>query len=121
MKYAISIVLCALLAACGAKPHDAQTAVYQVVAEYDVAVHAAVAYRDLPACTKPKTAIVCSDPAIVAKLQQAYRSTYPAIQQAEAAVRDPNFNASTASTVLISAQAALAALTAITATLGSNP
>jgi hypothetical protein len=118
VKYAIAIVLCMLLAACnvfGTKPSNPQQAAFEVKQSYELALTIAVAYDSLPACSG--ATVLCSTTAGKAKLKQAKDVASPAVQAAENAVRDPNFSASEASAVIATAQAAVVALTAISAAL----
>jgi hypothetical protein len=113
------VIAFASLAACsifgGTTASNPQQDVYLLKQGYDDALQIAVAYDALPTCTAALT--VCSNPPIKVKLKQAKDVASPAIQAAENAVRDPTFNASTSQAVIVAAQQALIALTAITATL----
>ena len=116
MKFAIAFFLalaCVIIAGCAVTPHTPQQTVYQIESEYQVVLAAAVAYKHLPACGG-SAPLICADPAVVAKLQQADTTASAAIFAAQAAVRDPNFDKSKADAVLIAAEQALAVLTAIT-------
>jgi len=105
------------IAGCAITGGTPQQSVYAIKSEYQLALSAAVAYKGLPSCATVGHPLVCSDAVVVAKIQQADSVAGPAIQQAENAVRDPSFDASTTSKILVAAQAALNALTAITAQL----
>ena len=102
---------------CASAPQNAQQGIFQVKQNYELALQVAVSYDALPACTTPTTIVVCSDTAIVKKLKQAKDVASPAVQAAENAVRDPNFDKSTTDAVVASANQAVLALTAIVAIL----
>jgi len=124
MKIVTAIVLCMLLAACnvfGTKPSNPQQVAFEVKQSYSLALDAALAYDALPACASGIT--ICSTAAGKAKVKQAKDIASPAVQAAENAVRDPNFSTSEVNAVIASAQAAVVALTAITAALpqGKKP
>ena len=113
------IVSLALIAGCnvfGTKPSNPQQAAFEVKNSYELALTVAVAYDNLPACGAAGT-VLCSTAAGKAKIKQAKDIASPAVQAAENAVRDPNFSTSEANAVIASAQAAVVALTAITAAL----
>lgn len=118
MKRILVSCLLAVIAGCATTGGTPQRSIYQIKSEYQVALAAAVAYKALPACGAAGAPLVCADPTIVAKLQQADSVAGPAIQAAENAVRDPSFNTSTANAVLVSAEQALLVLTTITAQVG---
>jgi hypothetical protein len=108
----------ALIAGCnvfGTKPSNPQQAVFEVKQSYELALSVAVAYDNLPACTAG--VVVCSTQAGKMKVKVAKDAASPAIQAAEDAVRDPSFSASESGAIIATAQAAVVALTAITATL----
>lgn len=108
------LVLSFLVLASCASMTPKQT-VFQLESEYQLALTAAVAYKNLPKCGTAGAPLVCSDAVVVAKLQQADSVAGPAIFAAQAAVRDPNFDKSKADAVLVAANQALAVLTTILA------
>lgn len=93
-----------------------QAAVYQAKQNYDVALQAALLYEALPDCATAGSQL-CSTHAAKLKIQQAKNVASPALQAAESAVRSPDFDKSTASAVIASANAAVIALSAIVAAL----
>lgn len=106
-----------ILAGCvsGVKPSNPQQAIFEIKQSYELALTVAVAYDSLPACTPG--VVICSTPAGKAKIKQAKDVASPVIQGAENAVRDPNFDTNTTNAVIAAAQAAVVALTAVTAAL----
>lgn len=104
-----------ILAACAVQTKTPQQAVFQIESEYQIALTAAVTYKNLPQCGTAGAPLVCSDPNVVAKLKTADAAASAAIFAAQNAVRDPNFDKSKTSAVLLAAEQALAVLTAITA------
>ncbi len=111
-----AIFLVTLVAACAGNvaPNTPAQSVFAAKATYAGALVIAVQYKNLPPC--PSTP-VCSDKAIVTKLQQADDIAAPALNSAEAAVRNPAFGSSALQTAVISAQNAVTFLTSITSTL----
>jgi len=119
MKHLALIACLAMLTACastaGTKTNP-QLAIWQVEANYEVAAAAAAEYNSLPNCGDPAV-LVCSTHAVRVKVKQANDTAQAAVFAAERAVRDPNFSASQTGAVMATAQQAILALTAITATL----
>ncbi len=95
---------------------QAEQIVFTAKSTYAGVLTAAVAYKNLRACgagvSQP-----CSDPAIVAQLQKADNVAGAALDAAEAAVRVPSLGTSARDKAIQTAQSALAALSAITASL----
>jgi hypothetical protein len=98
-------------------PKNAQQAILEVRQEYTIAVEAAAAYGQLPRCLAGSTIKVCSSDAVVKQIKVAKDAAKPVIDGAEATVLDPTFDASKSQAIILSAQNALKALTAITAAL----
>ena len=119
MKYLVAFIFCLTISACnitGVKPTNPQQAVYETKQSYELALTIAVAYDNLPPCLAGVKSI-CSEHSVKLKIKQAKDVAAPAIQAAENAVREPNFNASTQQAVIIAAQQAVIGLTLITAAL----
>lgn len=114
-EFVVLTFLLAVVAGCSTKATNPQQQVFELEQSYELALSVAVAYDALPDCTPGVT--VCSTHAVRVKLKAAKDAAEPAMQAAQNAVRDPNFNASTSSAVLIAAQQAIAAIAAIEATL----
>lgn len=101
------LTLLGILAACvtgvqpGTPAGNAQT-VYQAEADYEVALEAAVAYRNLPACSTG--AAVCSDPSVVAKLQVVGHTADDALLAAQDAVSKGVANQQTISQAVTAVQ-----------------
>jgi hypothetical protein len=110
------IPLIGVIAGCTVKPNSPAQAVYQVEAEYNIALQAAVDYKNLPACSTG-VSVVCSDPAIVKKLQDADKTAASALAQAGQVALSPNAAKTDIDKALAIAQTALAVLTQIEAQL----
>jgi len=95
MKYALTFVLCMLLAACGSKatlptPNTPKTAGVEALVAYGLAGSIAHAYLVLPKCTKPLTAVPCKTPDIADKVLAADTKAHDAAVAADdAANADP--------------------------------
>ena len=110
-----AIFLITLVSACASvSPTTPAQSVFAAKATYAGALVIAVQYKNLPPCPRVP---VCADPAIVGKLQAADNIAAPALNSAEAAVRNPDFGQSALQTAVIAAQNAVSALTSITSTL----
>ena len=107
------IALPLLLAACTTQQTNPQATVYQIVSSYDLALEVAIAYDSLPACGTVGATKVCSDAAVTRKIKQAKDTASVAVHAAENAVRDPSFSQSQVQALIVSAQQAVVALTAI--------
>lgn len=94
-----------------------QAAVYQAKQNYEVALQAALLYEALPECGSAGATQLCSSKAAKLKIKQAKDVASPSLDAAEASVRNPDFDKSTATAVIVSANAAVAALAAIVAAL----
>jgi hypothetical protein len=94
-----------------------QQTVLQLRADYTVAVEAASTYGDpavIPLCSDAAPQVkLCAKPAIVKQIKLAKDVAKPLIDNAEASVLDPSFNASEAQAIIVSAQNALKALQSI--------
>lgn len=117
MKYLATLFLAVLLSACSTTPTTPQQTIYQIEANYTAAAQIILAYKGLPPC--PAATVLCSDPAVVAKLKDADNIAYASLKAAETVARSPGAGAN-AATAQLAAQQAIAALTAITATLATK-
>lgn len=72
-----------LLAACATTPRTPAQTVFALEGGYGAALSVAVQYKNLPPCPGPA---LCSDAAVVARLQAADRLAFADIQAAQAAV-----------------------------------
>lgn len=116
MRFIAALFLTLVLAACaGGTPTTPAQSVYAIHGNYAAALTIAVAYKKLPSCDTAAT-LLCAKSSIVKQLQDADDIAYPALQAAEATVRSPGAGANL-QTVVVGAQAAVDALTAITAKL----
>jgi hypothetical protein len=112
------IPLIGVFAGCATvKPTNPQQSILEVRQEYTIAAEAAAAYGNLPRCVAGSAVKVCSSDAVVKQIKVAKDAAKPVIDGAEATVLDPSFDASKSSAIILSAQNALKALTAITAAL----
>lgn len=109
-------ILCIALSACvsGVKPSNPQQAVFQLETSLKDAEAVAAAYDALPSCTGNTTTVVCSNTSVAKQLKNAKDVATVAVNNAETAVRDPNFAAGGVNAAVVAAQSAVAALTAIT-------
>lgn len=117
MRRFIAVVMLVLLAACASTPQTPAQSVYAVQGAYASALSAAVSYKQLPSCAQPAAPVLCSNAAMVAKLQQADDVAYAALTAAQNIVRTPGAGAN-AQTAIAAANQAVQALVAITSTLG---
>ena len=97
----------------GVKPSNPQQEVAQIETAYKDALTIAATYDALPSCTNAAT-VVCSNTGVAKQLKNAKDVAQVAIDNAEKAVRDPNFAAGGVNAAVVAAQSAVAALTAIT-------
>ena len=126
MKILASAIILSL-ASCGAPsitappaPKTPAQVVFEVKASEGAALAIFIRYKALPSCAPANHPPICSDAALVAKVQQADVVAAKAIDTAETAVRTPGFGADTISTLLASAQAAVGYLTSSTQALKVN-
>ena len=121
-----ALVMVTALVGCASRPgggspplQSPQQVVFAAKSSYQVALTAAVAYKRLPVCATPRV-LPCHDPAILAQIQKADNVAAAALDAAENAVRTPQVGDVPRSKAITAAQTALAALTAITTTIGST-
>ena len=112
-----ALLLAAALAGtgCATTPQTPAQSVYQVQGTYAAALQIAVTYKQLPPCQQGVQAL-CSDKAVVTKLQKADDVAYAALTAAQNIVRTPGAGANL-NTALVAAQQAVNAFAAITTTL----
>ncbi len=105
-----------LLAGCATQQTNPQATIYNIKANFDIALQGVLVYDRLPPCVSngPK---ICSSAAATQKLAEASVVANTAIQSAETTVRDANFDKSKADAVITAANNAVIALTSILATL----
>lgn len=97
---------------------DPQTAVFAIESDYKHALAIGAWYGALPSCAAPvHDAIFCSKADIVVKIGNAKDVAGPSLKAAQATVRNPAFDESTANKIILSAQAAVATLAVITGPL----
>lgn len=111
----------ALMAGCTNAPvKNPQQAVLAIRVAYTDAVEAASTYGNpavIPLCTTPKSVALCANPPVVLQIKVAKDAAKPVIDGAEATVLDPTFDTTKSAAIVLSAQNALKALTAITTAL----
>lgn len=118
----LTIALTVGLASCNgvqtppAPKTPAQT-VFELKAGEGVALAIFVKYKALPSCALPAHPVLCSDPAIVAKVQGIDAIAARSIDTAETAVRTPGFGTDTLQSLVAGAQAAVSLLTSATSSL----
>lgn len=116
--FAALTFLFAAIAGCGSvKPKTPAQAVYVAESKFNLAVQAAVDYKNLPRCGVAGVGVVCSNPDVVKKLQDAEKKASSAFDQAEQVALSPNASQSDVDKALAYAQAALAVLTQLEAQL----
>jgi hypothetical protein len=112
------VPLIGVMAGCGSvKPKTPAQAVYVAESEFNLAIQAAVNYKNLPPCGVPGVGVVCSNPDVVKKLQDAEKKASAAFAQAEQVALAPNASQSDVDKALAIANAALAVLTQLEAQL----
>ena len=105
---------------CGSAPvsqETAEQAVYAVKATYATALKVAVTYKRLPRCGTAGALSLCSDPAIILKVQNADNAAFAAIKAMDDTVRTKGFADSLFSQALIAARGAVAGFVGVTSTL----
>lgn len=115
----LALVLCvSAFGGCASTPNNAKTGIFAIQQQYNHALQIGAWYGSLETCGTPTAdAIFCSKPDVVTKIKQAKDVAGPAIAAAQATVRNPAFDESTASKITLGAQAALQVLTVITVPL----
>ncbi len=114
-KLLIGLTAAIFLAGCTVKPETPAQDVYLAESDYAAALKVELAYSNLPRCgSGPK---ICSKVSIIKTLQKSDDVAWAAIQQAQIAVRDPNYGDSAAKTAILSATALTNAFVSITNTL----
>lgn len=110
MKKAISLLAFAFLTACGTQPtNDVQAAMLG----YEAALVVAVKYNQLPRCGG--TAVICSDPKVVAQLRLADNAAITTLTAARNVVVTPGATSSAVTAATAAATQAVSAFTAILA------
>ena len=86
MKRALLALACACaLSACSAATHTPAQAIFAMEAAYDAALDIAVAYATQPRCAG--AIVLCSDPAMVRKINDVAHQAWIAMRAAQAAAR----------------------------------
>ncbi len=123
MNHARSLLAVAVLALAGCASTSTLTpaqVVYAAKGAYATALSGAVAYESMPRCA-PAVPKPCSDPELVAQIRKADNVAAAALDAAEAAVRTPAVGTTARDRAIQAAQAALAAFSALVASLGATP
>jgi hypothetical protein len=113
----ITLALVAALAGCAAVPDTPEQTVFAAKTGYAVALSAAAAYKNLPVCSE-KVPVPCRQPAVMAQIQKADIVAAASLDAAEAAARTPSVGATATARAIQAANAALAALQSLVASLG---
>jgi hypothetical protein len=117
-----SLVLAFAIAGCASTGSinsvQAQRGVFAAKEAYAVVLKEAVRYESQPRCTDTVTT-QCSDPQIVAQVRKASAVASSALDAAEAAVRTPQIGTDATSRAVETANAALAAFSALLPLLGA--
>lgn len=98
-------------------PQSPAQAVFELKASEGAALAFALQYKALPSCAVPVHPILCSDAAVVAKIQEQDKAAAFAIDEAEKITRNPIATPSDVSTGLQAAKQAVIALNAILASV----
>lgn len=98
-------------------PKTPAQVVFETKAAEGAALSIFIRYKALPSCAPANHPPICSDAALVTKVQQADVVAAKAIDTAETAVRTPGFGSDTISTLLSAATAAVGYLTSSTNSL----
>lgn len=98
-----------------AVPQTPQQAVFATKYALLAALSVVADYRKLPACAPQM--IICRSPSVETRLQALSNGAAAALDEAEKVVRTPGFAKDQVTTLVVSAQAAVRALTVITDTL----
>lgn len=114
MKYLLFLPVL-FITACTQPETPAQT-VYAIESSYAAGLRIELAYSNLPRCHLTRIPL-CSDVAVIKKVQRADNIAYSAIKQAETAVRTQGFNDSKITSAIASAKALTGAFTDITSQL----
>jgi len=129
MKKAIALIafMCLTgfgsIGGCGTAPvsqETAEQAVFTVKATYATALKVAVTYKRLPRCGSPGALSLCSEPAVIAKLQTADNAAFAAIKAMDDTVKSKGFADNAVSQAIISAKGAIAGFVGVTSTLIVN-
>lgn len=116
MNRLIAVFVLTLVASCASAPQSAQQAVFAAKQDYAVALQTAVLYKRLPPC--PTATKICSDKAVLTRIQKADDAAAALLDGAEATVRTGGGNVAMA---MQAATQAVAAFSSITKTLGVQP
>jgi hypothetical protein len=116
-RTALALVACASLCLAGCAtpyvaPKTPAQAVYKIEGDLTVALRAAGYYKALPSCA-PGAVALCSDPAIVKRIQDAAQKAVTAVTGAEAIATDVTKSPSAQRAAVAAAADALATLTAL--------
>jgi hypothetical protein len=114
------LVAALCLAACSTfgDPQTPRQTVYAAKVSFLAAVTVADQYKNLPRCgTGP---VVCSSPAVIARLRLGANAADATLDAAEATVMDPKFEGSNTDAAIVAATNAVAAFTAIAGGLNAH-
>ena len=119
----LAVALLAGFPACSTTPSQTaltpQQAVFAAKASYEVALVAAVAYKNLPTCSK--SAPPCSTPAVVAQIQLAQPAVRASLDAAESAVISGSLSPAAINSAVAAGAATLKAFEDVIATLKNKP
>ncbi len=110
------ILLPIALMACTTPQTPAQS-VFLVEADYAAALRIELAYSNIPRCGKPTSPTICSEVAVIKKVQTADNVAWTAIQQAQDAVRTPEFGSDKVDTAVAISKSLTSSFVGITNTL----
>lgn len=112
MRHCLIAAMSFFLTSCAAPNTPAQTA-FALEAGYDAAINIAIAYASLPRCA-PAVPQPCSEPVVVRRTNTVAHQAWGTIRAAQSAVQARRADPAGIAPAIAAAQAALAALRAIT-------
>ena len=118
MKAFLSLMFAVLLSACSTVPETPAAKVFAATSAYNVALSAAVTYKNLPACGQPASLTLCSDKGVVATIQKADNVAFEALKSAQTVVRQTGQTETSLQTAVRWATEAIAVFSRVVETLG---
>lgn len=110
-KFILTLALAVGLSGCAlwGNTQTPQQVVYAAKASFSVAQDAALEYLSWPYCTDPVTVLPCRTPDGTKRVKQGEAVAKETLDDAEAAVRDPNWNGGVEDKVVVAATNAVSA------------
>ena len=120
VRMLLVLAAASLTFACATAPQTPAQSVYAAQGTYASALAVAVAYKKLPDCNRAPRPVLCSDTAVLVRLQAADDAAFVALTAAQNIIRSPNAGLNI-QTAIAAANEAVAAMAAITNALGVKP